>query len=380
MSILGLHHITIVCADAQCTIDFYTRVLGLRLVKLTVNFDDPSSYHLYFGDETGRPGTAVTYFEWRGAPRGNWGIGGTHHYALAVKDYDGLLKWKRRLTDLGLNVDGPLDRHYFVSIYFTDPDGTILEIATQGPGWTVDEDADKIGTEFRAPPSEMLVRNRDEVKIRATTWNEPVPEITPDMALSHGMHHITAIGSDIHRTHEFFGELLGMRRVKMTSNFDDPTQAHWYWGVDGDTSSRTRESSGTMRDDVPGKPGTLITYFERDPRRVPRARFGAGQTHHFALAVADEATQLEWREKLLRAGLRVSPVMDRIYFKSIYTNDPDGHIVELATLGPGFPVDESVSELGTQLKLPPWWESQRAEIERVLRPVKVPQWSGLQKT
>ena len=352
MSILGLHHITIVCADAQRTIDFYTRVLGLRLVKLTVNFDDPSSYHLYFGDETGRPGTAITFFEWRGAPRGNWGIGGTHHYALAVRDYDGLLKWKRRLTDLGLKVDGPLDRHYFVSIYFTDPDGTIVEIATQGPGWTRDEDADKIGTEFRAPPPEMVVRNRDEEKIRATTWSEPVPEITADMALSFGMHHITAIGANIRRTHEFFGELLGMRRVKMTSNFDDPTQAHWYWGV-GD-----------------GKPGTLITYFERDPKRVPRARFGAGQTHHFALAVADETSQLEWREKLLRAGLRVSPVMDRIYFKSIYTNDPDGHIVELATLGPGFAIDEDVRELGTHLKLPPWLENQRIEIESVLRPIK----------
>lgn len=360
MSILGLHHITIVCNDAQRTIDFYTQVLGLRLVKLTVNFDDPSAYHLYFGDETGSPGTAVTYFEWRDAPRGNWGIGGTHHYALAVKDYDGLLKWKRRLTDLGFNVDGPLDRHYFTSIYFNDPDGTILEIATQGPGWTVDEEADKIGTEFRAPPPAMVVRNRDEEKIRATTWHEPAPEITADMALSHGMHHITAIGSNINRTHAFFGELLGMRRVKMTSNFDDPTQAHWYWGV-GD-----------------GKPGTLITYFERDPRRVRRARFGAGQTHHFALAVADETVQLAYREKLVRAGFRVTPVIDRIYFKSIYTNDPDGHIVELATLGPGFPVDESVSELGTHLKLPPWLEGQRGEIESALRPVKVPEWKSLQ--
>jgi glyoxalase family protein len=202
----------------------------------------------------------------------------------------------------------------------------------------------------------MVVRNSDEEKIRATTWSEPAPEITADMALAHGMHHITAIGANINRTHEFFDEHLGMRRVKMTSNFDDPTQAHWYWGV-GD-----------------GKPGTLITYFERDPQRVPRARFGAGQTHHFALAVADEATQLEWREKLLRAGLRVSPVMDRIYFKSIYTNDPDGHIVELATLGPGFAFDENVSELGTHLKLPPWLEEQRAEIEIVLRPVKAPEW------
>jgi glyoxalase family protein len=328
MTILGLHHITLVCANAQRTVDFYTRVLGQRLVKQTVNFDDPGSYHLYFGDETGRPGTAITFFEWAGARRGHPGIGGTHHFALAVADYDGLLRWKRRLTDLGCQVDGPLDRHYFKSIYFTDPDGTIVEIATVGPGWAIDEAPEATGTEFRAPPPEMLVNNRDEARIGALTWPEPVSEITPGMALSRGMHHITAIGSDIHRTHAFYGDLLGMRRVKQTSNFDDPNSAHWYWGA-GD-----------------GGPGTLITYFERDPQRESRAQFGAGQTHHFALAVADEAVQLEWREKLVRAMLRVSPVMDRIYFKSIYTNDPDGHIVELATLGPGFLSDETPAELG----------------------------------
>jgi glyoxalase family protein len=169
------------------------------------------------------------------------------------------------------------------------------------------------------------------------------------------MHHITAISSDIQRTHAFLGELLGMRRVKVTSNFDDPRSAHWYWGV-GD-----------------GQPGTLITYFERRPGQERRARIGAGQTHHFALAVPDEETQLVWREKLIRAKLRVSPVMDRVYFKSIYTNDPDGHIVELATAGPGFLVDEDVADLGTSLKLPPWLEKYRAEIERVLHPITVRQ-------
>ncbi|HLF02372.1 MAG TPA: VOC family protein [Anaerolineales bacterium] len=356
MTLLGLHHITLGCNDAQRTIDFYVGVLGQRFVKRTVNFDDPTTYHLYFGDETGRPGTAITFFEWPGAPRGYPGIGGTHHFALRVADVDGLLKWKRRLTDLGLKVDGPLDRHYFKSIYFNDPDGTILEIATDGPGWTRDEAADSLGTEFRAPPAEMIVNNRDEARIKAETWPEPVPTITPDMALKHGMHHITAIGSDIQRTHAFFGELLGLRRVKMTNNFDDPNSAHWYWGV-GD-----------------GRPGTLITYFERDPRKERRARIGAGQTHHFALAVPDEATQLVWREKLIKAGLRVSPLMDRVYFKSIYTNDPDGHIVELATAGPGFPVDEAVKDLGATLKLPPWLEPNRADIERVLRPITVPEW------
>jgi glyoxalase family protein len=143
--------------------------------------------------------------------------------------------------------------------------------------------------------------------------------------------------------------------VKMTNNFDDPNSAHCYWGV-GE-----------------GKPGTLITYFERDPNKEKRARIGAGQTHHFALAVPDEGTQLEWREKLIGAGLRVSEVMDRIYFKSIYTNDPDGHIVELATMGPGFAVDEDVSELGRSLKLPPWFEQHRKDIENGLRPISVPE-------
>ena len=117
----------------------------------------------------------------------------------------------------------------------------------------------------------MLVNNRDTERIQAITWPEPVPRITADMALMRGMHHITAISSDIERTHAFFGELLGMRRVKMTSNFDDPNSAHWYWGV-GD-----------------GRPGTLITYFGRDRTTERRMRMGAGQTHHFALAVPDEA-------------------------------------------------------------------------------------------
>lgn len=356
----GLHHITLVCADAQRTVDFYTGVLGLRLVKKTVNFDDPGSYHLYFGDETGRPGAAVTFFEWRGAPRGYPGIGGTHHFALQVADRAGLLKWKRRLADLDIPVTGPLDRHYFTSIYFNDPDGAILEIATRGPGWTIDEPADRLGQEYREPPAEMVVRNRDEERIGAETWAEPVPAISLDMALWEGMHHITAIGSDIERTHAFLEELLGMRRVKMTSNFDDPTSAHWYWGV-GD-----------------GQPGTLITYFERRGDRERRMRMGSGQTHHFALAVADEESQLDWREKLLRAGLRVSPVMDRVYFKSIYTNDPDGHIVELATAGPGFTVDEPVAQLGQSLKLPPWLERNRAEIEGILRPLATPLWPQLE--
>lgn len=360
MSILGLHHISIISADAQRTVNFYTNVLGMRLVKQTVNFDDPSTYHLYFGDALGTPGSLVTYFEIPNAVKGHPGIGGTHHFALQTANHETLLMWKRRLTDAGLAIDGPLDRHYFTSIYFHDPDGTIVEIATVGPGWTVDEEPDAIGTEFRAPPVEMLVRNRDEERISAETWPEPVPVITPDMALSRGMHHITAIGSDIQRTQAFFGDLLGMRRVKMTNNFDDPKSAHWYWGT-GD-----------------GRPGTLITYFERDPAKERRRRIGAGQTHHFALSVADDETHQAWREKLVEAGLQVTPILDRVYFKSIYTTDPDGHIVELATAGPGFAVDESPAELGRSLQLPPWLEARRSAIADNLTPLEVPLWQPVE--
>ena len=356
MSIQGLHHITLVCSDAQRTADFYTRVLGLRLVKKTVNFDDPRSYHLYFGDELGRPGSLATFFEWPDAPRGYPGIGGTHHFALHVADRDGLLMWKRRLVDLRIAVNGPLDRFYFQSIYLNDPDGTIIEIATRGPGWTRDEAPDRLGMEHRDPPPEMLTGNRDKARIAAETWPEPVPEITRHMRLEHGLHHITAIGTDIQRTHDFLSGLLGMRLVKRTNNFDDPGSFHWYWGV-GD-----------------GRPGTLVTYFERHPDRERPARFGSGQTHHYALAVADDATQLEWRERLLSASVPVTPVMDRVYFRSIYFQDPDGHIVEIATAGPGFEVDEPASDLGQGLQLPPWLESRRAELEGQLRPVSVPAW------
>ncbi len=358
MTIRGLHHITLGCADAARTVDFYTRVLGLRLVKKTVNFDDPTSYHLYFGDALGTPGRVVTFFEWAGAPRGKPGLGGTHHFALQVTDGVVLRKWKRYLTDRGVAVTGALDRHYFESIYFNDPDGTIIELATQGPGWTIDEAPDALGREYREPPPEMVTTNRDKARVAADTYPGAVPETTPDMALSFGMHHITAIASDIGRTHAFLGELLGLELVKRTSNFDDPGSAHLYWGVGG------------------GQPGTLVTYFERDPATEPRAQLGAGQTHHYALSVPDDDTQLGFRETLITAGYRVSPVMERVYFKSIYTQDPDGHIVELATAGPGFAVDEEPDELGTRLTLPPWLEAERGRLTPYLQPLEVPVWRG----
>ncbi|MFW6078988.1 MAG: VOC family protein, partial [Gemmatimonadota bacterium] len=132
----GFHHITMVARDARRTLAFYRDLLGLRLVKKTVNFDDPGAYHLYFGtrDGVGEPGTILTFFEWPHARRGHWGVGGVHHLALGVDDEEAQLRWKRRLADAGVAVTGPYDRGYFRSIYFRDPDGQILEIATAGPG------------------------------------------------------------------------------------------------------------------------------------------------------------------------------------------------------------------------------------------------------
>jgi len=357
MKILGLHHITLISANAQRTVDFYTGILGLRLIKQTVNFDDPSAYHIYFGDAAGTPGSAITFFEWSGLPKGRTGIGGTHHFALTVADNDSLLKWKRRLIDLGISVKGPYDRKYFRSIYFDDPDGVFLEIATAGPGWTVDESIDDLGTSFQSVPDAHTLAGRDKNAISEETWGEPVPTITDSMALKFGMHHITVIGSDIQQTDRYYRELLGMRRLKMTENFDHPGSAHWYWGVDE------------------GKPGTLITYFERQPARSNYAQMGTGMTHHFALAVTDEEEQTEWQKRLTEAGYRVSPIMDRDYFRSIYTRDPDGHIVELATLGPGFSVDEDVTQLGHRLQLPKWLEQHRPQIEARLKPLVIPEWN-----
>lgn len=356
MKIQGLHHITLVSSNAQRTVDFYVKVLGLRFIKQTVNFDDPSAYHLYFGDAIGSPGSAITFFEWKHAPKGLRGIGGTHHVALSVQDYDGLLKWKRRLTDLDIKVDGPYNRNYFQSIYFTDPDGVILEIATMGPGMLIDENEETLGQTVLTPPTEMQISGRDEEQIQEITWPEPVERISADMALMHGMHHISAVGSNIEATDAFYRDVLGMQRVKKQANFDDPNSAHWYWGVDN------------------GRPGTLITYFERSPENTRYARVGHGLTHHFAFAVEDEAEQEEWRKRLSGAGYRVSPIMDRDYFRSIYSHDPDGHIVELATVGPGFAVDEDPVQLGQRLQLPNWLEKHRSQIENALTPLVVPEW------
>jgi glyoxalase family protein len=162
------------------------------------------------------------------------------------------------------------------------------------------------------------------------------------------------------RTAAFYNDVMGMPTVKKTVNYDDPAIPHWIFGTEG------------------GQPGSLITYYAYPPDGMRHAQIGRGQTHHIAFAVADEASQLEWRERLLAAGQNVTPVLDRKYFRSIYFRDPDGHILEIATLPPGFAVDEPLDTLGEVLQLPPWLEDDRANITAGLRPLERPDASRLE--
>lgn len=350
---LGFHHITLVAADARRTFAFYRDVLGLRLVKQTVNFDDPGSYHLYFGDSTGAPGTIVTFFEWTQAQRGRCGVGGVHHLAFSVPTYEGLLKWKRRLQDLGMPASGPMPRGYFTSLYFRDPDGQVLEIATAGPGYAVDEPIDALGRGVMAQKPSQLPGTRNEAEIAATTHPEPVPSITADMALT-GLHHITGMTDDIERASDFYEQALGLTLVKKTINQDDPDTPHWFWA---------------NYDGARVLPASAWTLFGWSPRH-PKARGGIGQAHHVAFRAKDGAEQLAWREHLLSMDLEVSPVLDRSYFQSIYFSAPDGQLLEIATDGPGFSSDEPVGSLGEALRLPEWLEPHRAAIAGELVPLR----------
>ncbi len=348
----GFHHITMVSTNAPRTLAFYESLLGLGLVKKTVNFDDPGAYHLYFGDDEGRPGTILTFFEWPGSRKGGWGVGGVHHLALGVETSEAQLKWKRRLQDARVPVSGPYDRGYFRSIYFQDPDGQILEIATRGPGYDIDEPMDALGQTLVVPPATRLPQGRDEKEIRAMGHPEPVPEVTADMALQ-GIHHITGITDDMARAHEFYEAALGLKLVKRTLNQDDGKTEHWFWAhYDG----REVGAHSSL---------TLFAW----PGSAHRARPGAGQTHHIAFRAPSDDEQISWREHLLEMGVEVSPIMDRQYFKSIYFRAPDGMLLEIATDGPGFAVDEAPEKLGRELRLPAWLEPRREEIEATLTPL-----------
>jgi glyoxalase family protein len=342
-----------VSRNAQRTLVFYRDLLGLPMVKRTVNFDDPSSYHLYFGNEAGAPGTILTFFEWPNARPGGWGVGGIHHLALGVESPEAQLMWKRRLSDAGVAVTGPYDRGYFRSIYFKDPDGQVLEIATDGPGYAIDEPAGELGKTLITPDSGRLPEGRDEDIIAKLSHPDPVEEISTAMSLT-GIHHITGITDSLEKAGSFYEEALGLKIVKKTLNQDDGKTEHFFWAnYDGEKVA----------------PRSSFTLFGW-PSSTYRARPGSGQTHHVAFRAASADEQLAWREHLLGLGIQVSPVMDRKYFESIYFQAPDGFLVEIATDGPGFTVDEELDSLGEGLQLPAWMEDGRQKIERTLRPLE----------
>ncbi|HEV2526949.1 MAG TPA: VOC family protein [Thermomicrobiales bacterium] len=343
-AITGIHHVTAVATDIPRAIDWYTRTLGLHLVKRTIDTDDWQSYHVFVSTEpTGQPGTLLSLLEWKDSRKGTPGIGGTHHVAFATADRESLLRWKRWLTDHGNPVDGPYDRTYFTSIYTKDPDGLIVEIATVGPGWTVDETADHLGEAVQPPPFQTTAAGRDEQAIAAETWPVPVLAIDDAMRLSR-LHHVTAIGTNQAGMEAFWSDLLGMRLVKRTINFDDPDSPHLYWGVED------------------GAPGTIVTFFVWPTAGRKAARLGTGQTHHFALTVPDDSLGY-WIERLTGAGTRTTPIRDQTYTRGVLFQNPDGHILELATSSPGMTVDERADALGRDLMLPPRLAAQRERIE-----------------
>jgi glyoxalase family protein len=307
--ILGLHHVTAIVGDPQENVDFYAGLLGLRLVKTTVNFDDPHTYHFYFGDEQGRPGTLITFFPWPSGRRGARGVGQVSAFVFAVPA-ESLGYWQERLTTAGVRYGGPEQRFGSPTLSFYDPAGLLVEL--------VSED-DAAGEPWQAGPipAEHAIR-----RIAGVTLTVPQPAPTATLlSETLGFRHVGAAGS--HERYEI-----------------------------GAGASRTVV-------DVVGRPD------------VPRGRFGVGTVHHVAWRVADDEQQLDWRQALIERGHEVTPVRDRSYFRSIYFNEPGGVIFELATDGPGFAIDEAPEELGSHLMLPDWLEPRRDEIAAALLPFQV---------
>lgn len=310
-SILGIHHITAIASDPQRNLDFYTGLLGLRLVKRTVNFDDPQTYHLYYGDEVGTPGSIMTFFPWPGARRGRQGTGQLVVTSFAVLP-GALGFWVERLVRHGIHYEGPVKRgpegpEQEQVLSFKDPDGLLIELvslaAAEGrAGW---------GGAPGIPREHALRGFRG-----ATLW---VEQGDP--------------------TEQVLVDTLGFRPVREDGN--------------------TRRYA--VGDDVRG---AVIDV--RSVGGFVRGTSGAGTVHHIAWSVEDDAAELAVRERVAQSGLQPTPVIDRNYFHSVYFREPGGVLYELATNPPGFAIDEPVERLGEQLMLPPQYEPNRAEIQASL--------------
>jgi glyoxalase family protein len=304
----GLHHITAISGPPQRNLDFYAKVLGLRFVKRTVNFDDPSVYHLYYGDEVGTPGTVLTFFPWERMGRGRPGVGEASLTQFAVPP-GSLPFWRTRLEANGALVSGPAERFGEETLLGEDPDGLKFALVVPADG---DE---------RTPWTSAGIDR--EVAIR-------------------GFHGVTLTLADPAPTAALLEGLLGYEALG--------------------------QEAGTHRFAAPQARHARLVDIVALPDGQ-RALQGRGSVHHIAFAVADRAAQMAMRERLVAAGYGVTPVIDRNYFYSIYFRSPGGVLFEIATAEPGFAVDETVAELGRNLKLPGQHEHLRAELERVLPPL-----------
>ena len=284
--LLGLHHVTAFASDAQRNLDFYTRFMGMRLVKRTVNFDDPSTYHFYFGNARANPGSLLTFFPWPTAPAPRVGSGQIAGASFAVSNLNERID---RARAAGVACSTQALRFGQEWIALTDPAGLSVEL------FGVE------GANFR-------------------------------------LHSATLREADVERTAAFLTGVLGFSQVATEND-------------------RTRFRQNDAVVDLIATPG------------AQRGRLSSGMVHHIAFRVADEAAQLQWRDKLKQAGVHVTRVIDRLYFRSIYFREPGGALFEIATDGPGFFIDEP--ELGSGLRLPPWLEGVRESIERRLPAVRL---------
>ncbi len=306
----GIHHVTCITGDVQRNVDFYVTVLGLRFIKKTVNFDVPDTYHLYFADYLGTPGTAMTFFGWPHLPWRPQGTGQVRAVAFAVPE-PSLGYWQDRLREHGL--DPARETRFGVeSLVFEDPDHIQLELVGQASDdrWTPWEDG--------PAPVESAIR---------------------------GFHSVALAGAAEAASADFLTGTLGFRRTESTG-------------------SRVRFETGA------GGPGSVLELLVMPD--APEGEEAVGTVHHVAWRGPDDENELAWREALVAAGRNVTPVINRKYFRSIYFREPGGVLFEVATDDPGFTVDEPAAQLGSSLQLPPQYEAERENLTFNLPPIQVP--------
>jgi glyoxalase family protein len=304
----GIHHVTAITADAQRNLDFYAGVLGLRLVKKSVNQDDTSIYHLFYSDEDGDAGSDITFFEYPRLPRGRAGAGMIHRVVFRVASREALEFWIERLGKHGLTAQDNQD-----AIVFDDPEGLTLELRAE------------------SVPDQPLIAKH--------------PEIPAELAIQ-GLHAARAYASDPDRSRPLLQKGL---------NFSDPEAV----------GPRGSILSFQVRGEHRG--GSYLL----EPPPPARGLQGAGTVHHVAFACPPDEHEA-WRETVIAHGGQPTPVIDRYYFRSIYFREPSGVLFEIATIGPGFDVDEPLDELGTKLSLTPQYEHLRGQIEPHLTPLRNP--------